>query len=1239
MRQTLAVLLVAAVSCLGDELELHGSGTTNPSRLFYKRMNILMSGLRESVRMSYRAVGSSTGQSDFLVDPRSENNTHFACGDIPLTQAVYATVTATEPVVHVPFALGTISVFANLPVEKIQLSPCTITKIYLQQITMWDDAAIIDENPNAGTALAGMPIILGRRLLGSSSTFGITQYMDSLCSATWPHGHSATALAYLSESATVKVVQGSSGMTAFIKETVGAIGYIDSGHGVDNGLMEVSLQLVKNNPTDPEVYAVSTSSLVKASEAATRVTLPNPEDSWDGFSLMGQPEPAWPITMVSYFYILKNISVFDDVTKGTSPLIKLFVDDILSDDGQAETENFGFTKLGASFLDTSRDTVANLLDLGSETSYVFERATMTGGSGNNEKVVSTKRNPDPFDAYEVQKNIAELQALSQANEEAIDALETEQGEAISGVLEHITQQRGNWDVPLVGHTAVTVAGFIYVIGGCYVASCTIVSNVIYRYDPRTEDVTQVGTLQTGRHGHVAARIGIRIFISGGKGGTGGFADGVEVFDTVSLDVSQVSTDEMHERFGASAFELDDKIHVCGGMLPNDSVTADCYSIDSVHATASLPPLWTARAFHRAATIGDTAYIFGGIDSRGSTIGLMEILEGAAGWSAHPVKLTGLARKNAGMVALHGRLYVIAGLSTDASSNDVYTRDVYAFVPGTTDHSGVTTGTWFRAGEMIDLKASFAFAVKGDAVYLFGGVNAGGILQSVSRYLEQPALFEIPVTPMHGSGTTNPSRFFWKWMDILQARIRLPVKMTYRAIGSSSGMKDFRGNNPVTAETPSHVDFACGDIPLTNTIYTELTNAGREVLQVPFALGAISVFANLPVTSIRLSPCTLSKVFMGTITKWNDPTILAENPDVADKLDGIPITVGRRQHGSSSTFGTSQYMDATCPTVWTRGYGASGMDDLTHATIVQGSSGMTNFIQTTSGAIGYIDSGHGIDNNLLEVALDLPTEDNSFLSATSADASIDIGSAADVVDASDIPLSTADWSSFSLMNKVRRTGAATGPWPITMVSYFYLNRDMTGRGITGSLLKAFLTNCLSDEGQTDLEEFGFVKLSPTFLSRSRSALEEMYLSLDVEEFVFEVETMDPVNGMGDYVISSKRNPDPFDFYHIESGVETLTSRFSQVETTSETLQQAQSEQTATLASLQQEVEALQARLGLGPSVEDDDDSTIKAIAIASLILSILSLLVGIGIGMFAMRKVSHRSLGEPSEGATEPSVRA
>ena len=105
--------------------------------------------------------------------------------------------------------------------------------------------------------------------------------------------------------------------------------------------------------------------------------------------------------------------------------------------------------------------------------------------------------------------------------------------------------------------------------------------------------------------------------------------------------------------------------------------------------------------------------------------------------------------------------------------------------------------------------------------------------------------------MHGSGTTNPSKYFWKAMDILEERAGKPVRMTYRAVGSGTGQTEFIGEVS---------DFGSADIPLSSTQHSGFAGT---VVQVPFQLGAVSFFHNVAADDLGVAGrLNLTKLYVG-----------------------------------------------------------------------------------------------------------------------------------------------------------------------------------------------------------------------------------------------------------------------------------------------------------------------------------------------------------------------------------------
>lgn len=452
-----------------------------------------------------------------------------------------------------------------------------------------------------------------------------------------------------------------------------------------------------------------------------------------------------------------------------------------------------------------------------------------------------------------------------------------------------------------------------------------------------------------------------------------------------------------------------------------------------------------------------------------------------------------------------------------------------------------------------------------------------------------AMGAMQTNVMHGSGTTNPSKLFWQAMDTIEERARMPLHLTYRAVGSSTGQKEFVGDNGSTGLN----NFGSGDIPMTSSRYAEVTSAGREMLHVPFAMGAIGVFHSVPTSNLGgaaldLNGCLLAKIFSRQITMWDDAEIQAVNPSMTYTGE---IKVVHRVQGSSSTAGFTEYLSGKCPASWTIGSGSTIIwpGDTSGA---QGSGGMASFIAANVGAIGYIDAGHGHAAFLGEVKLQ--NRDGLYLDTKEAD----IGAAGTIaLSATPSVIPFLPTSDFSAVNLYDLAGPTT--WPITMISYFYLDKSMASYDpVTASLVKYFVEYILSEEGQALAEDNMFVKLPPQILSYNTNSIASITMPIGAPTFITETASItQPLVGAGEYVISGKRKS------------------YAEVERT------ANSAAIAAMFADHDDITAAAARL---TAVVPNDDGKWSAndagsLAIVGLILGLVGLLLG-GAALFtAMSK--------------------
>lgn len=366
----------------------------------------------------------------------------------------------------------------------------------------------------------------------------------------------------------------------------------------------------------------------------------------------------------------------------------------------------------------------------------------------------------------------------------------------------------------------------------------------------------------------------------------------------------------------------------------------------------------------------------------------------------------------------------------------------------------------------------------------------------------------PVISLHGSGTTNPSKCYWTIMDQLMIQAKLPIQMTYRAVGSSTGQAEFIGDG-ITSDNM----FGSGDIAFSQEKYDAFP--ADSILHLPVVLGAISFFHSVPTGSekLNLSPCLLAKILKRDITDWGDSEIKFANPNLSVP-NPSPITVAHRVKGSSSTASITKYLNQVCPTEWPDSLVGKTIDWPENTIGCEGSGGMSTCIKNTAGTIGYIDMGHGHAENLQEI--ELLNAAQKYINSKEASAAGGVLAAAE-----NAALPATLEGSFADVNLLNQGGPNT--WPITAMTYIYVKKDLTfiQDPAAQGLLKAFLKAVYSDQFIEQCEDqFGFVRISGGLRDMALASIDALVTDPSAPEFTFETDT-EKRTGQGDYVLSKKR----------------------------------------------------------------------------------------------------------------------
>ena len=168
---------------------------------------------------------------------------------------------------------------------------------------------------------------------------------------------------------------------------------------------------------------------------------------------------------------------------------------------------------------------------------------------------------------------------------------------------------------------------------------------------------------------------------------------------------------------------------------------------------------------------------------------------------------------------------------------------------------------------------------------------------------------------------------------------------YEPVGSLGGI--LRLSDP-------EVDFAVSDYPLSAAALAE-----RDLVQFPLALGAVAVVHNLDLPagqSLRLDARALADIYRGELARWDDPAVVALNPDVA--LPDLAINAVHRTDGSGSTLGFTGYL-ATGAADWAEGPGSNSLVEWPAGTGAERSSGLISAVRATPGSIGYAEQGQAV----------------------------------------------------------------------------------------------------------------------------------------------------------------------------------------------------------------------------------------------------------------------------------------
>ncbi len=204
----------------------------------------------------------------------------------------------------------------------------------------------------------------------------------------------------------------------------------------------------------------------------------------------------------------------------------------------------------------------------------------------------------------------------------------------------------------------------------------------------------------------------------------------------------------------------------------------------------------------------------------------------------------------------------------------------------------------------------------------------------------------------GAGATFPAVLYTKWFS--EYYKLTGVQVNYQGIGSGGGIKSI---------SDMTVDFGATDGPMTDE---QLAAAkGGPILHVPTALGGVVAIYNIPElgkspTSLKFTPEILAGIYLGTILKWNDAALVAENPQL--KEVNKYIVVVRRSDGSGTTNIWTSYLSAVSEE-WSKQVGAGNSVLWPVGLGGKGNEGVAGVVKQTPYSIGYVEAAYAVQNKL------------------------------------------------------------------------------------------------------------------------------------------------------------------------------------------------------------------------------------------------------------------------------------
>jgi phosphate transport system substrate-binding protein len=365
-------------------------------------------------------------------------------------------------------------------------------------------------------------------------------------------------------------------------------------------------------------------------------------------------------------------------------------------------------------------------------------------------------------------------------------------------------------------------------------------------------------------------------------------------------------------------------------------------------------------------------------------------------------------------------------------------------------------TAFRVRPTHSFNLAFAIRRLLAVLGLLGAMAMPAVAQAQTVSIGAP--FEGEANTLNGAGGTFPAPLYQKWFSDYSNLTH--VNINYQAIGSGGGIKGIQDQT---------IDFGASDAPMTDA---QLQAAkGGPIFHIPTALGAIVPTYNVPEATdqLKFTGATLAGIYLGDITMWSDPALVADNPQLAGVNQEIVVV--HRSDGSGTTFGFTDYLSSVSPD-WQARVGKDTSVNWPVGLGASGNPGVAGEVRQDPYSLGYVELIYALQNNLGYGLM-------QNAAGNWIQASLDSVSAAAASAAATIP----DDLRFSIVNS-----PGDNAYPISTATWLLAYRDMTDRS-KGLALTRMLW-WATHEGQAGNNALAYATIPPELTAKSEAFIRQI-----------------------------------------------------------------------------------------------------------------------------------------------------